>query len=302
MHHWLLFQKYTSIKHLVYIHLRNFLSVYTKDEEILWIKKGRLPLYQDTDDGKILYISSVGLQLSGCNSGKSQKVVNAIIAHLSANFGQIFNIKLVPPGWILVELPDPTLAAWLHFLTDRGLGLDGSRDTNLVENPQARVNNQAILAGTSWKGKNEHNLFTVQYTHARCCSLIRLANREGIIKLRTSSDEDESLTFDQSIPWLDCNQKLRLNCPEEMRLIELLVKMVDDLVFPNSTSSVNWITAAVKLSAAFESFYRSCRIWGEVKINALELAQARLGLLMVTQLVLKSVLETRLGVVAPMEL
>jgi hypothetical protein len=39
-----------------------------------------------------------------------------------------------------------------------------------------------------------------------------------------------------------------------------------------------------------------------VKIHDPELAQARLGLLIATQLVLRSVLEDKLGIVAPVEL
>ena len=62
-------------------------------------------------------------------------------------------------------------------------------------------------------------LFAIQYAHARCCSLVLLAHREGLIKLREPLS-DVSLAFRnvvsrQQIPWLNCDEKLRLNHPDE---------------------------------------------------------------------------------------
>ena len=164
MHYWLLSQKYISIKHLVYIHLRNFLSVYTNDKEISWIKKIRFPLYHNTDNTKIVYISNVVLQLSGCNISTSESIINAVTAHFAENCSQFFNVTIVPPAWIHIEVNHSTLASWLEVIVSQGLGLK---------------DNQRWEPGIK---EQEHQLFTAQYTHARCCSLIRLANREGLIK------------------------------------------------------------------------------------------------------------------------
>ncbi|TAE60801.1 MAG: anticodon-binding protein [Nostocales cyanobacterium] len=297
MHHWLLFQKYTSIKHLVYIQLRNFLSVYTKDEAILLIKNGRVPLYQDTDVRKILYISSVALQLSGGDSSKSTSLVRDIASGLSADFSELFSVKVVAPAWIHIELTDPTLAAWLNFLIDKNGYFQEFSSRNQVTN----INITEFEPQESGL-KNINSYFQIQYAHARCCSLLRLAGREGLMKIVQEGTNNLRILSHETIPWLNCDQKLRFYQPEELCLLGLLVKTVDNLVFPDAHGMVNWKTEALKLSAAWESFWCSCRIWGDVKNNSLELAQARLGLLMVTQLVLKSVLENRLGVLAPMEL
>ncbi|NET69923.1 MAG: anticodon-binding protein [Sphaerospermopsis sp. SIO1G2] len=297
MHHWLLFQKYTSIKHLVYIHFQNFLSVYTNDQEVLLIKNGQVPLYQDTRTRKVLYTSSVSLQLSRGDSSKSGRFARDISTYLLANCSDIFRVKVVPPAWIHIELTDPTLAAWLNFLINENVDFQRSE----LEDKVART--KLIESQTKDLGLKKNDLyFQVQYAHARCCSLLRLASREDMIKIGQKGTNNQKLLSSQTIPWLDCNQKLRLYQSEELHLLKLLVKTVDNLVFPDSRSIVNWNTEALKLSAAWESFWSKCRIWGEVKNNCWPLAQARLGLLMVTQLVLKSVLEEKLGVSAPREL
>ncbi|MFN6516440.1 MAG: DALR anticodon-binding domain-containing protein [Nostoc sp. CreGUA01] len=149
-------------------------------------------------------------------------------------------------------------------------------------------------------------LFPVQYAHARCCSLVLLAHREGLIQLRepltSSSPSFWSVISPNPIPWLNCDGKLQLNHPDECRLISELVEMVDNIEFADVKGCVKWEKAALNLSQALENFWCNCRIWGEVKIVSPELAQARLGLLMATGSVLKFVLEEKLKIFAPLEL
>ncbi|MBD2566885.1 anticodon-binding protein [Anabaena lutea FACHB-196] len=261
----------------------NFLSDSTNYMEILCIEDGKIPLYQGRDDEKILYISSLALRLSKSHNSQAMEIASEMVAYLSAHCGEIFKVKIVPPVWIYVELTHLTLADWLHSITVKNTELKS------IENNCSIINTDKLV-------------FTIQYSHARCCSLLRLAHREGLIELVDNSLNLGDFQSAQSIPWLDDEQKLRLNQPDEVRLIQQLLKLVDDLVYPDAGSSVNWGKAGLKLSQAFDSFWRNCRIWGEVKINSWELAQARLGLLMATQLVLRSVLETKLGAFAPPEL
>ncbi|WP_366837609.1 DALR anticodon-binding domain-containing protein [Nostoc sp. LPT] len=151
-----------------------------------------------------------------------------------------------------------------------------------------------------------NSLFAVEYAHARCCSLVLLAHREGLIKLRepvpNTSPAFWDVIFPNPLPWLNCDGTLRLNHPDERRLIGELIQVVDNIECPDVSGSVKWEKVALNLSQAFEKFWSNCRIWGEVKITSPELAQARLGLLMATQSVLKFVLEENLGVFAPLEL
>ena len=61
------------------------------------------------------------------------------------------------------------------------------------------------------------------------------------------------------------------------------------------------LKVALSLSESFEEFSKHCRIYGEVKKTP-QLAQARLGLVAVTQKLLRSLLQDDLGVSAPVEL
>ncbi|MDD1420448.1 anticodon-binding protein [Dolichospermum sp. ST_sed1] len=248
------------------------------------IKEIKVPLYKGGYNQKILYISGVAMKISKSQNSPVMEVAGAIAGHLAQNSDSLFRVKVTPPGEIHIELIDSTLAAWLQSL------IVATKTGPLVNN---FFDHQLPTPLNSLK------VFTIQYAHARCYSLLRLGHQEGIIQL--DKTDIKSFISVEPISWLNSDQELRLNHPDETFLIHQLVKVVDDLVCADS-SSINWETAGVNLSQAFEKFWCNCRIWGEVKINSPALAQARLGLLIATQLVLRSVLEDKLGIIAPLEL
>ncbi|WP_331000692.1 DALR anticodon-binding domain-containing protein [Nostoc sp. NZL] len=219
------------------------------------------------------------------------ELASAIASDLSRTCGDVFSIQIVPPGWIHFELTHSTLATWLQSLAVGNLERDGKQAGQLMPNARYPMSN---------------SLFAVQYAHARCCSLVLLAHREGLIKLRepvpNTSPDFWSVISPNPLPWLNCDGRLRLNHPDERHLIAELVQVVDNIECADISGSVKWEKVALNLSQAFENFWSNCRIWGEVKISSPELAQARLGLLMATQSVLRFVLEENLGIFAPLEL
>ncbi|MBD2386808.1 DALR anticodon-binding domain-containing protein [Cylindrospermum sp. FACHB-282] len=288
MHQRLLVSEYAATKQLVCSQLVAALNIYTSNGVIVCIEDGKIPLFKGRDDGEILYISGVALRLSKSQNSKAMELADGIAAHLLATSSDFFNVQIVPPGWIHLKLTHSTLAVWLQNLAVGSATLEKvqGREASLIQNPS--------------------RLFAIQYAHARCRSLVLLAQREGLIKL-SGSVTDGSLAISdviaqQPIPWLNCDQRLRLNHPDEAHLIAELVQVVDDWECSDGSGSVNWEKAALNLSQAFETFWCNCRIWGEVKISSPELAQARLGLLMATQFVLRSLLEEKLGVFALLEL
>ncbi|MEI1377709.1 DALR anticodon-binding domain-containing protein [Nostoc sp. UHCC 0926] len=311
MHQKLLIRKYTSIKQLLYSYILKILSIDTYSLENICIKDKKIPLYKDRNEGRVLYISSVALRLSKSQNRKAMELASAIASDLSKTCGDVFSVQIVPPGWIHFELTHFTLAAWLQSLAVGSLGGEGeqgSRGAGEQGTIDAQYNSWRGCANDAaqYKCPMLNSLFAVQYAHARCCSLVLMAHREGLIKLREPVPNTRSafwsVIFPNPLPWLNCDGTLRLNHPDERRLIAELVQVVDNIECPDISGSVKWEKLALNLSQAFENFWSNCRIWGEVKITSPEVAQARLGLLMATQSVLRYVLEENLGVFAPLEL
>ena len=282
--------KYTAIKRLFYSYLIYTISIYTSNGEFSSIATRNFPLYKGRDNSRVLYISGVALQLAKSHNQTTIEIASGIVSHLSAIAADVFSVQMVPPGWIYFELTHPFLATWLQSLLVTNVKGEGE-----IEAKKITIQNPA-------------RLFAIQYTHARCSSLVQLAGREGLIKLRElSPDISEStalhdLVSEEQIPWLNDQQKLRLNHPAEGRLIAELVQVIDYLEAPDLSDAVNWEKVALDLSQAFEAFWSQCRIWGKVKISAPELAQARVGLMIATQSVLRCLLVDKLGTNAPLEL
>ncbi|MDP5339264.1 MAG: DALR anticodon-binding domain-containing protein [Nodularia sp. (in: cyanobacteria)] len=254
------------------------------------IETSEFPLYKGKDNNRVLYISGVALRLAKSHNQTAMELASGIVSHLSAICGDVFIVQIVPPGLIYLQLTDPFLATWLQSLVFKNVGGDGEMETSkiTIQNPS--------------------RLFSIQYAHARCYSLALLAHREGLIKLRepiadiSENSALHNLASTKEIPWLNDEQKLRLSHPAEGRLISELVQVIDYLECADLCRAVNWEKVGLDLSQAFELFWSQCRIWGKVKISAPELAQARLGLIIATQSVLRCLLVDKLGAVAPLEL
>ncbi|NWF60553.1 MAG: glutamate acetyltransferase [Fischerella sp.] len=288
----LLASKYTAIKQLTYSYLKAALSIYACHPKTACILEKKIPLSKGRDKNNIFYITGIALQLSKYEKLPAMEVAEAITSHFSEESADVFSVQIVPPGWIYLELTHSVLAAWLQSLAAGGVGNwawgkeQGARDKGQGKNQYFNTQYPMPNAPCSLS----HSLFTVQYAHARCCSLLRMAERERFI------------ISANAIPWLNNQQKLRLNHPVELSLVSELVQVVDEIGCSGSDGSVKWEKLALSLSQAFEEFWRSCRIWGEVKAISPELAQTRLGLVMATQSVLRFLLEEKLGIFAPLEL
>lgn len=280
MHQRLLVSKYTALIGLIYGKLTELISTYAQSKKNIYIQKTQIPLSKGKSDIKISYVSAVALHLSKSHNSQPFELASSIASHLSANCGEHLLVQVFPPGLIEIQVSDFVLAVWLQGFIDNRRG--------------ERINLNRLVSGKAVISEfDPESLFSIQYVHARCCSLLRLAQQEKLI--------DSNQICLESIPWLNSGGELRLNHRAERRLISSLVKVVDELE-PIIVRPLKWEGVVLSLVKAFESFWSACRICGDVKTSTPELFMARVGLVMITQSVLKFVLEEKLGVSACLEL
>lgn len=278
-----------AFKQLLLGKLQAALGFYYSDSSLLEKQRDRhIPLYRAKDDNQVLYVSGIALRLSRASNIPALEIATVVSSQLvrqvesssgvpaldAGSYNRTaddFTVQVIPPGWIHLHIREPAIASWLQRLAC------------MPPEPSNYLTSPPPLGNTS-------RLFAVQYAHARCCSLVRLADRDGTLTL-------------EPIPWLNSKEQLRFCHPTERALIAALVEVLDDLYCPSpSRQMINWEKAALNLSQAFQNFYSCCRIWGEVKIENIHLAQARLGLVMATRSVLRLLLQNLFGICTPLEL
>lgn len=256
-----------------------------------------ISMYRKENYTRLLYRCAIALKLASIFSINAM----ALAANLADFWRQVFQesklqvemdftIRVVPPGLIDFHLTDRGTAAWLQYL----ISLPAEFYSSVVSREEGESNCAPQHRSSS---KNfPQNLFSVQYAHARCCSLLRLGHQEGAIALSNDTTaQTGQVVTPMPIPWLDGEGRLHSTHRAETQLIAQILEMLDEL---GSSAQPD----EVKLARAMENFHRRVRIFDEVKIQKPQLAQARLGLVAIARLLLRSLLENRLGVCAPEEL
>ncbi len=250
------------------------------------------------------YASAIALQLARQSDYSAVELAEQIIDNTD---------YVQASGWIHYSLTEASIAGWLQNVTQIPPNLAASHLATAESPPLADA-----LSGPL--------IFKLQYAHARCCSILRLADRDRLLQLSEpnplASPRLWQIASPTPIPWLTGLGQLRLVHPQEQLLIQQLLEFpgwLAGFVRHSSTSQkchanqslirVPWPPdpSAIErqlqlLCDRFDGFCRHCRIWGEVKQENLELAIARLGLIVATHAVLHFWLRDLLGLDFPLEL
>ena len=213
-------------------------------------------------------------------------------------------IKVIPPGWIDFKIKHNFLGIWLQQLI---LELEYNHSHRIEDHPCHK--NLQLLS-------EKPNLFPINYYHARCCSLLKLGEREKLIKLDNHNFLSLSWQISKPNPilWFDVAETFLLTHPQELNLLHSILLILDQFGgLPCSeallgcpkiqpTEEKIWLNYALDLSEAFEQFIIACRFCGEIKHQNPQLAIARLGLIALVQWCLYKLLWEKLKIIPLREL
>lgn len=219
-------------------------------------------------------------------------------------FKPIFSLQ--DEGWLYAHFCDLALAQWLQTLWYHPPFVIAEQSSSFESDAME------IRPGVS----TDPLLFQLQYAHARCCSLLRLAAQE--YNLEHPAKADTQSECPSSSPWLTTNQTLCFTTPAEQHLLLQLMQ------FPGSISTQkqiygvphrHWMNTETCLeqplalkrlrrssqiwSEAFLAFYRDCRMFGDLYRHSPDLVRSRIALVSIVQQVLQVILTQFWHIEAP---
>lgn len=255
------------------------------------------------------YVSTIAHQLAAKSALTPLEVcqnLDLLIPTL-ASLERSANLKLDcwynEASYIYFQLTPDSIEIWIHYIHDLPLEQLGCTATS----------------------NSTESLDLAIYAHARCCSLLRLAAAEKLVKLTTDW---------QLIPpnWLldvvPAKNRFRTdaNCifdnPAEQQLIQTLMAVLDAIygdcrhldsgksesigqigagAANGHRKSPNWAKLTIELAQSWLEFDRRCQIFGDEPKNP-RLAIARCMLTSISRRYLQVLLENYLGVEAALEL
>ncbi len=267
--------------------LQDYVFAALKDLAVsLTLTPEAIPLYRYQQSHQIVYRCAIAFQLANHSSSSATAIARQLrqqLLGLSFSLAEQplieFTLEVADKGWLDFSLGDRALALWLQHLPHL-LPADSFAEKSQLLSSQ-------VL-----------NPFLSQYAHARCCSLLRLGHRERLIQLLdpTFSQPIWQWQSPNPIPW--CHKDLDNHCLQlvhsaESRLINQLLEVTEQLESSRTSHSLKLATA---LSQAMLNCDRYCRIFGAIAQENPTLAQARLGLIALSQRLLQALLLSQLGI------
>ncbi len=206
-------------------------------------------------------------------------------------------------SYIHFQFTPAAIAMWLnsiqsgsreyHAITE----LHDSESSSSIKKDKVNINSQ------TYSNFAQSKFSLALYAHARCCSLLRLAEVNKIIALdnywQITTPNWLNCDFDRIHNYPISDEKFIFDTLIEEQLIHALMDVLDGLY---GNRPQNWSKLLLNLTHSWLEFDRSCQIFGELKRQNPRLAIARCGLTAISRRYLQVLLEDCLGVTALVEL
>jgi hypothetical protein len=198
-------------------------------------------------------------------------------------------------SYIYFQLVPKSIELWLNYIHDLPLEQLGC---NGISTPTR----SSLAEPLPWRNGTRIDLAI--YAHARCCSRLKLAAAEKIVKITADWLLDAVSTQNRLTTQSNCI----FEHPAEHQLIQTLMAVLDAIYsdLPQLSNghqkSPNWTKLTIDLAQSWLEFDRHCQIFGEIKYQNPRLAIARCGLTAISRRYLQVLLENYVGVEAAVEL
>ncbi len=299
-----------SLKQVILKQLRDTIALYRTDnsidnnlEQVLTSLPDKVILPDNSELPSLVYCCAIAFPLANLWGLPSLQVAQELVSLLTINiqestadFSLQFTIRAIKNGLIEFVLSDRYVGLWLSGIWEWGLGEQERLREQGEQGERGSPKGLAPLRSAS-RGEGEigdYNIFPVQYVHNRCCSLLRLGEREGLISLQDGDFPKDTWQITNPTPFkyycdenIDyCYESAELNL---FRKISLFIDYLGDRTKNESRQECNsqdfptLVQLALNLSDACLKLIAACRIFGSVAQEKRDLAIARLGLIAIVQ-------------------
>ncbi len=262
-----------------------------KLDRVLTSLSDKVILQDNSDFPSLVYCCAIAFPVANLCGLPSLQVAQELVSLLpintqesAAEYTLQFTVRVIKNGLIEFVLSDRSIGLWLELGIRRwGDGEMGRWGDKGDRGERGDKDTREI---------GDYNLFPVQYVHDRCCSLLRLGEREGLINLIDGDFQTDTWQIVNPNPfkyYCDANIGYFYESAE-LNLLRRISVIIDYISDRNSPDPKTGIQLALNLSDACLEFIAACRIFGSVAQNQRDLAIARLGLIVIVQRCLQTLI------------
>ena len=253
--------------------------------QVLTSLSDKVILQDNSDMPSLVYSCAIAFPLANLFRLSSLQAAQELVSLLTKNYQEStgefswqFTVRVKRNGLIELSLSDRAIGLWLSAVWEMW------RWRNLEDGEMGR---ERSLARGGDGEIGDYNIFPVQYVYHRCCSLLHLGEREGLINLKDDDFHSYNWQIKNSNPFkYYCEENIgyRYESAELnlLRQISVIIDFISDRG-QNFPDPKTWFKLALNLSDACLNFIAACRIFGSVAQDNRDLAIARLGLIAVVQ-------------------